>query len=469
MRTVDSRDVQLPTQAVDGLAGSLRGRVVTPDAPDYDDIRTIWNAMVDRRPGMIVRCLGTADVLHAVRFARAHRLLISVRGGGHNIAGAALCDGGMVIDLSPMRSVHVDPAARTVTAAGGATLADLDRETQAFGLAVPMGINSTTGVAGLTLGAGFGWLSRKHGLSIDNLAAAEVVTADGQAVRASPTENSDLFWAIRGGSGNFGVVTYFTFHCHPLGPEIYAGVIVHRADQAGALLRRYREVAARMADDLTCWLILRKAPPLPFLRPEIHGREVVVLPVFFAGDASAGAQAIAEIRSLGTPVGEAVGPMPYVAWQSMFDPLLAPGARNYWKTNNLTVLDDGLLECLVTQLGKLPTPHCELFLGQLGGAVGRLPPDATAYPHRDANFVLNVHARWLDASEDAACITWAREVFEATSRYATGGSYVNFMTADEQRSHAAYGTNYDRLAALKSRFDPENMFRGNQTIPPPSP
>jgi FAD/FMN-containing dehydrogenase len=466
LQTMDGGETRVAEDRLTLLAAQLRGSLVTPLAPDYDEVRRVWNAMIDRRPGLIVRCAGTADVVHAVNFARERRLLVSVRGGGHNIAGASLCEGGMVIDLSPLRTVRVDPAARTVTVGGGATLGDLDRETQAFGLVVPLGINSTTGVAGLTLGAGFGWLSRRFGLSIDNLLAADVVTADGRFRRASADENAELFWALRGGGGNFGVVTFFTFRCQPLGPEIYAGVIVHPFDQAGNLLRRYRDLAAAMPDDLTCWVVLRKAPQLPFLPAEVHGREVVVLPVVYTGDPAQGPQAVAAIRALGTPLGEHLGPMPYVAWQSTFDALLAPGARNYWKTHNFTAVEDGLLDRLVAEAGRLPSPQCEVFLGQLGGAAGRLPADATAYPHRDAAYVMNVHARWTESADDAACIAWARGVFDAAAPYATGGAYLNFMTADEQRSHAAFGTNYARLAAVKRDVDPENLFRGNQTVAP---
>lgn len=468
VRTIDQGDIPIPGETLDGLAARLRGRMLTPDAPDYDEVRRIWNAMIDRRPSLIVRCAGTADVLHAVRFARAHGLLVSVRGGGHNIAGAALCDGGMLIDLSTMRSVRVDPAARTATVAGGATLGDLDRETQAFGLAVPTGINSTTGIGGLTLGAGFGWLSRKYGLSIDNLLAVDMVNAEGQFVRATADENPELFWAVRGGGGNFGVVTDFTFRCHAVGPEVFAGLIVHPFDHVGELLRRYRDIADAMPDDLTCWVVLRKAPPLPFLPADVHGREVVVFPVFYAGDPADGPTAVEAVRGIGQPLGAHLGPMPYVAWQAAFDPLLAPGARNYWKSHNFTRLDDALLDSLAADAGRLPSPHCEIFIGQLGGVTNRLPADATAYPHRDANYVMNVHARWTEPGQDATCIAWARTIFESAAPFATGGAYVNFMTADEQRGRAAYGANQERLSVLKRRFDPGNLFRGNQAIAPAS-
>ncbi|WP_448207365.1 FAD-binding oxidoreductase [Azospirillum sp. sgz302134] len=473
VRTADRRDTTISQQAVDELAGQLRGPVLTPQSDGYEEARQIWNAMIDRRPGLIVRCAGAADVMRAVRFARENGLLVSVRGGGHNIAGNALCDGGVLIDLSAMRFVHVDPMNRTARVAPGATLGDVDRETQAFGLAVPTGINSTTGIAGLTLGGGFGWLTRKHGLTVDNLLAADVVTADGRFLRAGKSEtggdeNADLFWAIRGGGGNFGIVTSFTFRLHPVGPMVLAGLVVHPFDRAGELMRRYRDIAAAMPDDTACWVVLRKAPPLPFLPAEVHGRAVMVFAMFHAGDEASGLKALEPVRALGGALGEHVGPMPYTAWQSAFDPLLAPGARNYWKSHNFTHLEDGLIDLLVQEADKLPSDQCEVFVGQLGGAANRMPVDATAYPHRDAAFVMNVHARWDGPSNDSACVAWAREVFDRSARYATGGVYVNFITEDEQRVQAAYGANYDKLRALKQQYDPTNMFCVNQNIAPAS-
>lgn len=466
VRTADRRDTILTQQAIDDLAGRLRGTLLTPQSAGYEETRKIWNAMIDRKPGLIVRCAGAADVMQAVRFARENGLLVSVRGGGHNIAGNALCDGGVLIDLSAMRYVHVDPIGRTARVAPGATLGDLDRETQGFGLAVPVGINSTTGIAGLTLGGGFGWLTRKYGLTVDNLLAADVVTADGRFLRADKDENADLFWGLRGGGGNFGVVTSFTFQLHPVGPMVTAGLIVHPFDHAGELMRRYRDAAAALPDEAACWIVLRKAPPLPFLPAEVHGREVMVMPVFCAMEEEAAQKALAPLRALGQPLGEHVGPMPFTAWEAAFDPLLAPGARNYWKSHNFTRLDDGLIDLLAEQAGKLPSAQCEVFVGQLGGAANRVPADATAYPHRDAEFVMNVHARWDTASDDSACVRWARDVFDQTARYATGGVYVNFITDDEQRVQAAYGPNYDRLRALKQTYDPTNMFCVNQNIAP---
>ncbi|HSK38363.1 MAG TPA: FAD-binding oxidoreductase [Arenibaculum sp.] len=465
LRTIDGNRIPLGRDLVEQLGAELRGAVIAPDSPDYDEARRIWNAMIDRRPGLIVRCAGTADVLRCIRLAREHRLLTAVRGAGHNIAGNAVCDGGLMIDLSAMRSVRVDPWRRVATVEPGATLGDFDREAQAFGLATPLGINSTTGVAGLTLGGGFGWLSRKYGMTIDNLIAADVVTASGEFLRASERENPDLFWGIRGGGGNFGVVTSFDFQLHAVGPEVLAGLVVHPFERAGALLSRYRDFAGAAPDELACWAVLRKAPPLPFLPPNVHGKEVVIFAVCYSGDPAAGRKELEPLMAFGEPLGVHLDPMPYLAWQSAFDALLTHGARNYWKSHNFTTLKDGLLDLTVRYAGQLPTPQCEIFIGQVGGATKRVPVDATAYPHRDAEFVMNVHTRWDDPADDQRCVAWAREFFTATAPHATGGVYVNFITEDEDRVAAAYGANYERMAALKRKYDPENLFRLNQNIP----
>lgn len=463
-RTVDGGRATIDQDMLQTLAASLGGDTVAPGSDDYESTRQIWNAMIDRRPALIVRCAGTADVLASVRFARDHRLLTSIRGAGHNIAGNAVCDGGLMIDLTAMRSVRVDPWARRAHVEPGARLADLDRETQAFGLATPLGINSTTGVAGLTLGGGFGWLSRKHGLSVDNLASADLVTARGELVRASEDEHPDLFWAIRGGGGNFGVVTSFEFRLHPVGPEILAGLIVHPLAGAKELLQHVRDLAEACPDELSCWPVLRQAPPLPFLPAEAHGQPVLVLALCHAGDPATARRAIEPILALGEPLGSHLGPIAYAGWQAAFDPLLTPGARNYWKSHNFRRLPDEAIDLLVREAAQLPTSECEIFLGQLGGAVNRVPAEATAYPHRDACYVMNVHARWQDPADDASCVAWARRVFEATAPFATGGAYVNFLTEEEARPEAAWGANFGRLLAVKRRYDPDNLFRVNQNI-----
>ncbi len=457
-----------PQDVLEALRSRLRGALCAPGDPGYDEARTIWNAMIDRRPGAVIRAAGPTDVMHAVDFAREHHLPLSVRGGGHNIAGSAVCEGGLMLDLSPMKSVRVDPSRRTARVEPGVTIAEFDREAQAYGLATPLGINSTTGVAGLTLGGGFGWVSRKHGLTVDNLLSADVVLASGAPVHASPDEHPDLFWALRGGGGNFGVVTSFEYRLHAIGPEVLAGLIVHPFSSARQVLEGYRRVAMSAPDDLTCWVVLRKAPPLPFLPPEVHGREVLVLAVCYVGDPAKGEAAVAPLRALGTPIADAVGPAPFAAWQQAFDPLLTPGRRNYWKSHDFLELGDAALDEVVRYASRLPSPECEIFIAQLGGAVNRVPAAATAYPHRDVNFVMNVHTRWGEAAQDEECIGWAREFFGSMAPHATGGVYVNFMPEDEASrvSRGAYGANYERLSKLKARYDPENLFRQNQNIAP---
>ena len=457
----------LDGSAVEELRESLRGDLLLADDKGYDEARSIWNAMVDRKPALIVRCRGVADVCTAVEFAAEHTLLTSIHGGGHNIAGNAVCDGGLMIDLSEMRDVRIDPAARRAHVGPGATLGDIDHETQAFGLATPTGINSTTGISGLTLGGGFGWLSRKHGMTIDALRAADVVTAQGNLVHTSESEHSDLFWAIRGGGGNFGVVTRFEFELYPIGPDVLSGLIVFSHDQALSVLRKYREFVAGAGDETTVWALLRQAPPLPFLPESVHGTNVVVLAICHIGDPKKGEEILRPLRSFGKVLGEHVGVQPFKNWQGAFDPLLAPGARNYWKSHNFLELQDEVLDVVVEYASKLPSPQCEIFFAALGGAVGRVASDATAYSHRDANYVLNVHGRWDDAADDKKCISWARDFFRASEPYATGGVYINFMTADEtERVTAAFGAGYDRLAEVKRKYDPDNLFRMNQNISP---
>ena len=457
----------LPAAQIIALKTGLRGAVILPQDTDYDTARQVWNAMVDKHPAVIVRCASTPDVVQAVNFARDHGLKLAVRGGGHNIAGSAVADDSLVIDLSQMKAAQVDAGARRISIEGGATLADFDAATQVHGLATPLGINSTTGVAGLTLGGGFGWLSRKYGMTIDSLESAEVVAADGQIMRASATENPDLFWALRGGSGNFGVVTRFDFRLYPVGPQVLAGLIVYPFSEAKQVLRRYREFMNNAPDDLSVWAVLRKAPSLPFLPESAHGQEVIVLALLYTGEPSLGQPLVEPLRGFGTPVGTHVGVMPYVDWQKAFDPLLTPGARNYWKSHNFSQLQDGLFDAVIEYIQTLPSSQCEIFFGAIGGATMRPAPDATAYAHRDARFVMNVHGRWDDAADDERCTAWAREFFKASAPFASGGVYVNFLTSDEgDRVKSAYGQNYERLTQVKRRYDPANLFSGNQNILP---
>jgi len=464
-RTLDDGTTTVDGEAIESLAAALRGELITAESPSYDEVRAIWNAMIDRRPALIARCMGAADVMHAVRFAREHGVLTSVRGAGHNIAGTSIADDSLMIDLSLMRWVGVDASSRTATVGPGATLGDVDAETAAFGLALPVGINSTTGVAGLTLGGGFGWLTRQHGMTIDCLTAVDVVTADGTQVRASADSNPDLFWAVRGGGGNFGIVTAFEFDLKPLEPQVLAGLVVYSLDEGEEVMRRYRAACANMPAEFSVWAVLRKAPPLPFLPEEVHGTGVVVLAMVHTGEAGQAAADAEAFAKLGSPVGQHVGRMPFVQFQQAFDPLLTPGARNYWKTHNFSGLSDDLIDALVASGRKLPSDECEVFVAQLGGAMSRVPVEATAYAGRGADFVCNVHARWRSAADDQACIGWARGTFDAMAPFAMGTAYVNFMTGDEQtRVQDAYGANYARLLEIKAAHDPDNFFRVNQHL-----
>jgi FAD/FMN-containing dehydrogenase len=462
------RDVrQLRQPDLDAFTAQISGGVLGATDAAYDDARKVWNGTVDRRPALIARCLTEGDVQAAVRFAGEHRMLLSVRGGGHHIAGNAVAEGGLMLDMSGMRSIRIDVAERTARVGPGALLADFDRETQVHGLATPLGINSTTGVAGLTLGGGFGWLTRRHGLTIDNLLGATVVTADGAIRGVSATREADLFWALRGGGGNFGVVTSFEFQLHPVGPEVYAGLVVYPFSQARQVLRAWRDFTAGTPDELSVWAVLRKAPPLPFLPAAHHGTEVVVFPLVHCGGVAVGERAAAAVLKFGDPIGTALGPTPYAGFQTAFDPLLTTGGRNYWKSNNFSALSDAALDLVIAAASRLPGPECEIFMAQLGGAMARVKPDATAFVGRDARYIMNVHGRWSDPADDARVRAWARRTFEDATPHATGSGYVNFLTEDEgERVAASYGTNYARLQTLKRRFDPDNLFRMNLNIPP---
>ncbi|MFM0667329.1 FAD-binding oxidoreductase [Paraburkholderia sediminicola] len=459
--------VNVSSSVVDELKTAMRGQVLLPGDASFDEARSIWNAMIDRRPAIILRCAGVADVRRSVAFARDNGLPLAIRGGGHNIGGSALCNDGVVLDLSQMKSVRIDPATRRASVEPGATLHDFDHEAQAFGLATPLGINSTTGVAGLTLGGGFGWLSRRYGMTVDNLVSADVVTAEGELVHASADSHEDLFWAIRGGGGNFGVVTRFEFILHPVGPLVYGGLVVLPIDQARDALLKYRAANAGMPQELSVWAVLRLAPPLPFLPPEVHGKPVIVFAMCYTGAVENGPAAVEFVRAFGTPVGEHLGPMPYATWQQAFDPLLTPGARNYWKSHNLSEIPDGLIDALLNAIDNLPSPQCEIFFGQIGEQTQRVPVEATAYSSRDTVYAMNVHGRWDDASDDERCVGWARAFFDAAAPFALGSVYVNFMTEEESgRVADAYGPNYERLVGVKNRYDPRNLFRHNQNIRP---
>ena len=456
----------LDDTAFETLARDVHGDVLRPGDADYDEAREIWNAMIDRRPAAIVRPTGTADVMTTVEFVREEDVPLAVKGNGHNVAGNALCDDGIVIDLSRMSSVRVDPIAQTARVGPGATLADVDHETQAFGLATPLGFVSETGISGLTLGGGFGYLSRRYGMTVDNLRSVDVVTADGELVHANEEENADLFWGVRGGGGNFGIVTSFEFDLHEVGPDVLAGLIVYRADDAPAVVRHWRDFVADIPDELTVWVVFLTAPPAPFIDEASHGEPVVaVLPVH-SGDLAEGWSLLEPLRSFGDPVGDNVEERSYAAWQRFFDEANASGVRNYWKSLNFTEFADETIDtCLEYALDR-PTPETKVAIAHMGGATTRVPVDATSYPHRDAEFLVNVQVRWEDPARDEACIAWARAVYDDLLGYSTDGTYVNFISEDTGEEAFAYRENHDRLAELKRTYDPENVFRRNQNVEP---
>jgi FAD/FMN-containing dehydrogenase len=436
----------------------FRGELVLPEHPAYEARRRVWNAMIDRRPMVIARCTGAADVISAVNMARERGLPLAVRGGAHNVAGRATCDDGVVIDLSPMRGIRVEPASRTARAEPGLRWVEFDRETQAFGLATTGGTVGDTGIAGLTLGGGFGWLAGKYGLTIDNLLSADVVTADGRLLTASETEHQDLFWALRGGSGNFGVVTSFEYRLHEVGPLITGGAVFHPFAAAPDVLRLYRELVASMPDEMTAYAFLITAP---------EGGAMSVIAAAHCGPLDAGERALAPLKEFGPPVQDLIGPLPYVAQQTMFDEAMPPGLQNYWKSEFVAALDDELLDTLGELYARVPSPHSAIFLGPINGAATRVPPEATAFPHRDGTMV-GIYGLWDDPARKDENVAWVRDGWEAIQPFASGGVYVNELGEDEgeDRVRLAFGPNYERLARVKAAYDSENLFRLNANVKP---
>jgi FAD/FMN-containing dehydrogenase len=446
----------------------LQGRLIRPGDAEYDAARAVWNGSHDRRPALVVRCAGVADVMRSVDFARSEDLVVAVRGGGHSLPGFSTCDGGIVIDLSAMRSVKVDPAARTAVAQGGCTWADFDHETQAFGLAVTGGLVSSTGLGGFTLGGGIGWLMRKCGLACDNLIAADVVTADGRLVRASEDENPELLWGLRGGGGNFGIATSLEYRLHPVGPVVLAGPIFFAGERAAEVLTFWRDWAKGLPDEMTTLANLTTAPPAPFLPEWSHGKPIVAVIAVHSGDPEEGRRLVQPLKDLGDPVADLIGDMPYVQMQGLLDGLWARGAHNYMRSAYVDELTDGAIAATVARHDAVPSPSSEIHLHQFGGAVARVPDDATAFGNRTADYVLNVIARTPDADGFDDCVTWARGTTQALAPVSRAGAYVNFMgDADDDRLRASYGdVKYERLVALKRRYDPTNLFRLNQNITP---
>lgn len=449
----------------------FRGELITADHPDYDTARAVWNGAVDRRPRLVARCNGTADAAAAVRFGRDHGLEIAVRGGGHNVGGTAVCDDGIVVDLSAMRAVWVDPAGRTARVQGGALWGDVDRETQAHGLATTGGIIGHTGVAGLTLGGGIGFLMRKYGLAVDNLLAAEVVTADGSIVRASADEHPDLFWALRGGGGNFGVVTTFRFALHPVGPTVLAGPIFWAADDTTDVLRCYRDFTADAPDELGTVVRLGTVPPLPVIPEHLHWRPAIAVACCYAGAVDEGERAVQDLRRFGTPLVDLLSACPYAAFQGALDDTVLHGWHYYWKSTNLTGLSDDVIAVVADHAYAAGSPRSYSAMFHMGGAVARVPHDATAYAGRDVTRNIIVDAVWRpdESGEHAASETaWARRFLRALQPHRADSVYVNFLDSDDDagRVQEAYGDHLPRLAEVKAKYDPDNAFHHNKNISP---
>lgn len=458
-RSARTEQGQLDSAAVETLGTSLRGRLIGPDHEDYDAARKVWNGMIDRKPALIARCAGAADVIQAVNFARTHDLLVSVRGGGHNVAGNAVCDDGIVVDLSSMKGIRVNPTNRTVRAEPGLTWREFDRETQAFGLATTGGFISTTGIAGLTLGGGLGWLMRSYGLACDNVLSVDLVKANGQFLTASSTENQDLFWGIRGGGGNFGVVTSFEYQLHPVGPMVLGGAVAHPLPKAKEAFQFYREYTEAAPEQLTTYAALGPSP---------DGVPVAVLATCYNGSLEKGQQIVRPLQEFGPPVADMIAPIPYTALQSMFDALYPSRRLSYWKSSFLRELSDDAIGTMIEFFTDAPSPFSAVALEELGGVVSRVSKEDTAFGDRSAHYSLIITSEWTDPAESERNIRWARDLWKAMQPFARDAVYVNYLDSDEQnRTEAAYGPeNYTRLLALKNKYDPTNLFRMNQNIKP---
>jgi FAD/FMN-containing dehydrogenase len=469
VRRLDGEVAVLGGGAIEGLRAQVGPQLILADHPAYDDARRVWNGMIDRRPALIVRCRGVSDVMASVRFAREHAVLSSVRGGGHNVAGYGTCEGGLVIDLSPMRGVRVDARSKAVRADGGATWADVDRETQAFGLAVPGGIVSTTGVAGLTLGGGQGWLRRTHGMACDSLLSADVVTSDGELVTASETENADLFWGLRGGGGNFGVVTSFEFTAYPVGPTVAFAGPAYPVESASSVMAAMRSLAADAPDEVNVSATWWSIPAVPAFPEKLHGRAVIILGATFIGPPEEGHAVLQPLREVEEPLLDLSGTLPYVALQQMFDPFFPSGdLRYYWKSIYLSGLEEDAVQAVAEHMASRPSPASMAGLWALGGALGRVDASATAAGARSAPFLLEILANWADAEDSDANIAWARNFFSAMEPFSTGKTNLNFPGLGDDRgfTRAAFGDHWKRLVEVKRKYDSTNLFRLNQNIEP---
>ncbi|MCU0558978.1 MAG: FAD-binding oxidoreductase [Desulfobacterales bacterium] len=451
------------------MRNRIRGRILTAGDEAYDSERRVWNGLIDRKPGAIVQCQDAADVMAAVAFAAERGIAISVRGGGHNVAGSCMVENGFLIDLSSMRGVRVEPGKRIAVAEGGARLGDLDRAAQAYGLAAPVGVVSATGVAGLTLHGGVGWLLRKHGLAIDNLLSAEIVTADGRLRRADPTENSDLFWAIRGGGGNFGAVTSFTFKVHPVGPEVWLSAPIYPLDRAQEVLAAFRDFMEAAPDELMGLAVFWSAPEAPQVPKELHGSPVLILLTCYTGPFAEGEAVIAPLRRIGTPIADLGGPMRFVDVQTFLDQDYPDGKFYYWKSIYLDRLDAEAIQALFDHTASRPSPLSSIDVWTLGRAMRRVKSTDTAFYKRDAPYMIGIEANWDKHEDTEANIEWARRVFEEMKKFSHGGNYLNFPGFFEEQESlllGAYGENLKRLKSIKAEYDPANLFLGAINIAP---
>ena len=458
--TLSGADVVFEQSAVEAFKSDLRGELLTPADIGYDAARTVWNAMMDKRPALIARCAGVADVITCINFTRTHNVLFSVRGGGHNVAGKAACDGGLMIDLSPMRGIRIDPTNRTASAEAGLTWHDLDHETLAFGLATTGGVVSHTGIAGLTLGGGLGWLMAKHGFTCDNLLSADIVTAEGKFLTVSKTHYEDLFWAIRGGGGNFGVVTSFEYQLHPIGSKILGGMVLYPMDRAREVLQFYRAYSANAPDDLTIFAGLLTTP---------DGLPVVAIITGWFGSFAEGTQHLKPLREFGSPLADLIGEIPYKQLQTLFDAAVPFGIRRYWKSGYCVELPDDLLEIMISNMAINPSPLSSVMFFHIHGAAARIGLPETAFTARQKQWDIDIISQWGDAADDEKHIGWARTFWQGIKPFSKG-VYMNHLDADDSASRVrlAYGQNYKRLVSLKSKYDPGNLFRMNSNIAPKS-
>jgi len=467
-KTPEGREIDLKQDTFDALKLRLRGPVFLPGDVGYEESRTVWNAMIDRKPAAVARCLGSADVIACVQFARDNDILLCIKAGGHNIAGLATADGALMLDLSLMRGVWADPQRQVAHAQGGCLLGDVDRETQVHGLAAVLGFVSLTGIAGLTLGGGFGYLTRRWGWTSDTVVGMSVVTGNGRLVRASSDENGDLFWGLRGGGGNFGVVTGIDYVLYPVGPEVVGGVVAWPASQAPKVLELYRALCEKAPPELTLVALMRPAPPAPWLPKDMHGQPIVALLACYSGRPEEGEKVVAPIKSLGSPIGDVLVRRPYAQMQSLLDATQPKGRRYYWKSEYLSRIEPALCEKVIKHAARIRSPHSAVILFQIEGALNRLEDAHSAVGNRDARYVLNVAGSWDKVEEDRANIDWAREAWDDMKSFSTGGTYINFLTADEgpERTEAAFGKGLRRLAEVKTKWDPQNVFRTNRNIKP---